>query len=136
MSNPEIAQIPGRHRTGGSVTITNSIFWGNQSQSGTDTNLFDDSSEVKTAPSYSMNEEGCPSSANISCGDSIFDTLPGFTNAENDDFHFTNGSAAIDAGDNTDIASDALDLDELARITGGDGDSDAVVDSGVYEYNP
>jgi len=50
------------------------------------------------------------------------------------DYHLQMGSPAIDAGDNTAAQTAAADLDGNARIADGNGDGDARVDMGAYEY--
>jgi len=48
------------------------------------------------------------------------------------DLHLKRSSPAVDAGENS-YVSFSFDLDNQARITDGDGDSDEVVDMGAYE---
>ena len=50
------------------------------------------------------------------------------------DYHLQMGSPAIDAGDNTTAQMAAADLDGSARVADGNGDGDARVDMGAYEY--
>ena len=50
------------------------------------------------------------------------------------DLRLWTGSPAIDTGDNQYVTPIATDLDGKPRIIDGDGDGDATVDMGAYEY--
>jgi len=61
---------------------------------------------------------------------------PLFKNAANGDFHLTQGSPVIDAGDNSAPNLPATDFDGNPRITDGNNDGVATVDPGAYEFAP
>jgi hypothetical protein len=70
-------------------------------------------------------------------GNIIVDSLQAqqiFEDAQNGDFHLTPGSIAIDAGLDTLGYYNPFDLDHHHRVWDGDGDGNAVIDIGAYEY--
>ncbi len=93
-------------------------------------------------PTFSFNDAYSPSAqAWLGVCDST--SLPGnisadplFKNAANGDFHLTQGSPVIDAGDNSAPNLPATDFDGNPRITDGNNDGAATVDSGAYEFAP
>jgi len=58
---------------------------------------------------------------------------PLFLSASNNDFHLSQGSPAIDSGDNSAASLPAADYDNNPRISDGNGDSVATVDLGAFE---
>jgi len=62
---------------------------------------------------------------------------PLFVDSAGGDYHIQAGSAAIDAGDPTDVPPPPeTDLDGNPRVVDGDLDGTAVVDMGTYEFQP
>ena len=59
---------------------------------------------------------------------------PLFVDPPSDDYHLQIGSPCIDSGDNFAPGLPGFDFDGNPRITDGDGDGDAVVDMGAFEY--
>ena len=110
-----------RFKNNSSLTMSNSIVWGNGPQA-----ITFDSGVI--AIDHSTIEGGWSGTGNINSD-------PQFLFAE--DYHPANGSPSIDAGSN--IIPDGLaanDLDGNARLIDGDGDVTATVDMGAYEYQP
>lgn len=70
-------------------------------------------------------------------GNIIVDSLQAqeiFVDIQNGDFHLTANSIAIDAGFNTLGYYYPFDLDNSLRVWDGDGDGNAIIDIGPYEY--
>ena len=61
-------------------------------------------------------------------------TDPLFLAPLTDNYRLGAGSAAIDAGDNSNAAIPTADLDGSARLVDGDGNGSTVVDMGAYEF--
>ncbi|HET8946721.1 MAG TPA: right-handed parallel beta-helix repeat-containing protein [Candidatus Polarisedimenticolia bacterium] len=59
---------------------------------------------------------------------------PRFVSPAQDDYHLSEDSALIDAGDNAAPQRPSLDLDGMERVVDGDRDNLAQVDLGVYEF--
>ncbi|MFT4050424.1 MAG: choice-of-anchor Q domain-containing protein [Solirubrobacterales bacterium] len=62
-------------------------------------------------------------------------TPPGFVDPATRNYHLAVGSTLIDAGGST-TAAGATDLDGAARVVDGNGDGNASVDIGAYEFQP
>jgi len=58
---------------------------------------------------------------------------PLFLSGSNNDFHLSQGSPAIDSGDNSAASLPTADYDNNPRISDGNGDSVATVDLGAFE---
>ena len=108
---------------GGTLSLYNSILWGNMPNQ--------------------IALENCSSGTIANCciqdgfeGENIISDDPGLIDMANYDLHLMEDSPCIDAGD-ADLVSFTLpetDLDGLMRIMDGDGDGEAVIDLGVYEF--
>lgn len=84
-----------------SLTVTNCILWGNTASSGSQ--IFKDWTSSASV-SYTDVQGGWPGTGNINAD-------PCFVNPDSNDFHLLPASACIDAGDNTAVPPDTLDLD-------------------------
>jgi centrosomal CEP192-like protein len=62
-----------------------------------------------------------------------FSSDPIFLNSDNNDFHLSQSSPAIDAGDNAAPNLPSADFDGNPRVADGNGDGVAVIDLGAYE---
>ncbi|MGB4848683.1 MAG: T9SS type A sorting domain-containing protein [Saprospiraceae bacterium] len=120
---------------GGSVAnpvIKNSIFWNNSGGGGITQN------GANTTVTYSLVPFGVfPGEGNIGL-DPQFVNTPDFNTAPNTegDLHLTEGSIAINAGDNSALNPNiTTDLDGLPRIQPENGGA-GIVDMGVYEFKP
>ncbi|MBN2530491.1 MAG: hypothetical protein JXR76_29160 [Deltaproteobacteria bacterium] len=120
----------------GNASISNSIFFENSNQAGTDTQIYGYYSPSKVTVSDSIIEGNCAPDANLICDSTVLNTDPQFVDAVSGDFRLKVTSPAIDAGDNSNVASDELDLAENPRIVDGDGNGTATVDMGAYEFMP
>ncbi len=99
-----LANLPGTH-----PVIRNSIFWGDGAFY--DEEIMNDAESLLI--SSSLLQYGCP--LNATCEQLILSD-PLFTNAAEGDLHLSSTSPAIDAGNNSYLPADTLDLD-------GDGDT-------------
>lgn len=109
------------------ITIRNSIVWGNR---GPDDDVFTDFDAE--AEIFHSNIEGGwsgPGADNI-------DADPRFVDLQNDDFQLTIGSPCVDAADNTLLDLPEFDIEGDPRILNGDADPEAVVDMGADELRP
>ncbi len=98
--------------TGSTTTIANSILWANSPEA-----VFDAPGGVTTV-TFSNIQGGFAGAGNINT-DPLFSDADGPDNiagTEDDDLRLTAGSLCIDAGDNTVVPPDALDLDDDADI--------------------
>jgi len=135
-----------------SPTVTNCILYGNTSSLG--------GNEIALGnPSYSypskidvdhcnvqggqagIFDDGSGNTINWGAGnidaDPLFVDADGADNApgtEDDNLRLTAGSPCIDAGDNSVVDANSTDLDGNSRILDGDGDGEAIVDMGAYEF--
>ncbi|WEK18236.1 MAG: Ig-like domain-containing protein [Candidatus Pedobacter colombiensis] len=105
----------GLYRSAGTVTINNSIFWGN-----TRGGNVPDQLTAALKVSNSIVQGGYPTGINILIGD------PLFINSALDDLQLKGGSPAIDAGDNSSNTS-TIDLAGNPRII------NDIIDIGAYE---
>jgi hypothetical protein len=92
------------------LTAHNCILWNNSSATGSQ--VFHISGT--TSLSYSLVQGGCPSGAYC---DHVIDADPQFEGAANGDLRLKANSPAIDAGDNSAIPADVLDLDGDGNTT-------------------
>ncbi|MGB0383990.1 MAG: FG-GAP-like repeat-containing protein [Ardenticatenaceae bacterium] len=139
------------------VTMTNSILWNNKDENGTSatTSQISSRNNSTVTVSYSLVQGGWAGTGNIDA-DPLFvspinpDEAPTITG----DFHLSPTSPAIDAGDNSVLPADTLDLDDDSNTTEAvpwdldgrvrliDGPVDdtgvgtpPIVDMGAYEYS-
>ncbi|RKY15328.1 MAG: hypothetical protein DRP82_01970, partial [Planctomycetota bacterium] len=123
---------------GGSVTIHNSILWGNIGPIH-EIDVYDNNSSC-TLKNCCIDASGmysyAPSASCIVEDKCIYDD-PLFVNATGGDFHLQGSSPCIDAGDDS-LVPDSVttDLDGNRRIVDGNNDGTATVDIGAYEYQP
>ncbi|MCK5564908.1 MAG: hypothetical protein KAJ07_06640 [Planctomycetes bacterium] len=113
-------------------SVRNSIIWGNKCPSN------DDTCQLKNRWSGSIEvSNSCVQDLVIdSENPSNMDIDPLLVDMENGDLHLLPDSDCIDGGDNS-VVSDPNDLDGNERIVDGDGDGEAIVDMGAYEFfNP
>ena len=146
---------------GASLIMTNSVLWGNQATNGPQLAIAQ--VYVVADVSYCDVQGGLPavhtqSAPTINWGPGNITLDPNFRDADgdddvpgtvDDDLRLRDYSPCIDAGQNSSVPADVLDLDdddntaELTpidrdwndRIIDGDMDSNAVVDMGAYEYS-
>jgi predicted outer membrane repeat protein len=111
------------------TAVANSILWGDSPNE-----IACDSATISVTYSDIQGEPTWPGTGNINAD-------PKFVDEENGDFHLTNDSSCIDAGDNsalalpaTDIDGDDRKIDDPAVDDTGNGDS-PIVDMGAYELN-
>ena len=119
--------------TGVTMTLTNSILWGNSAQLGT----------VESAQVYVTGGGNTPI-INHSCiedwtgqygGVGNLGDDPLFVNSAASDFHLRPDSPSVDAGSNEALPDDIItDLDGKPRFIDGDDDGDVDVDMGAYEF--
>ena len=122
------------------TTVTNSIFWGDHpAEIACDANTISVTySNIQGGPNWPVNPDmACadrwPGTGNINAD-------PRFLDQTNGDFHLTNDSPCIDAGDNSELSDlqttdiDGYDrkFDDLAVADTGNGDS-PIVDMGAFE---
>ena len=70
-------------------------------------------------------------------GDNNLFGWPDFIDAANQDYHLASNSQCIDAGNNDAVLASILtDVAGITRIMDGDGDLEATVDMGAYEFVP
>ncbi|BCY27518.1 T9SS type A sorting domain-containing protein [Flavobacterium okayamense] len=111
------------------ATVANNIFWGNTATGGAVAKslaqIVDNLGQNITV----KNSTAQDNFSNIPSGgvSNVLNTDPMFTNAGSDDFTLSNGSTAIDNGDNTNVVG-TTDLLGNIRIFNG------TVDRGAYEY--
>jgi parallel beta-helix repeat protein len=125
--------------------VSNCIFWGNSASSNGDEIALIDSSTIDVSfcdiqgGQSGIYDDG---SGTINWGSSNIDVDPLFVDAdgadntigtEDDNLRLQASSDCIDLGDNS-VVTVATDLDGQGRIVDGDGNGDAVVDMGAYEY--
>ena len=146
-----IAEVGGgmRHRIGSNATVVNCIVWDNIPDQ------IEDSGSSTISVSYSDVQGGYEGIGNIDV-DPLFVQIPdpgpdGEWGTEDDDYgdlHLQPGSPCIDAGDNEAVPPDSADLDDDGdtdepipfdldgnpRFVDGDGDEQADVDMGAYEF--
>jgi parallel beta-helix repeat protein/predicted outer membrane repeat protein len=121
------------------TTVTNSIFWGDHpAEIACDANTISVTySDIQGGPAWPANSDMMgadrwPGTGNINAD-------PRFLDQANGDFHLTNDSPCIDAGDNsdpdlqrTDIDGDDRKIDDPAVADTGNGDP-PIVDMGAFE---
>ena len=119
--------------TGVTMTLTNSILWGNSAQLGT----------VESAQVYVTGGGNTPI-INHSCiedwtgqygGVGNMGDDPRFVNSTASDFHLQPDSPCVDEGSNAAVPVEiTTDLDGAPRFIDGDDDGDVDVDMGAYEF--
>ncbi|MEJ2269973.1 MAG: choice-of-anchor Q domain-containing protein [Desulfobulbaceae bacterium] len=127
------------------TTITNSIFWGDHPAEITcDANTISVTySNIQGGPCWPKNPDMMRRSADRWPGTGNINADPRFLDQANGDFHLTNDSPCIDAGDNSDPYLQPTDIDGDDRIiddpavadTGNSNGEPAIVDMGAFEYN-
>jgi predicted outer membrane repeat protein len=117
--------------------LKNVIMWDNTAGANIGANIFNQPGS-STNVSYSNIQGGYPGTGNIN-SDPLFVDADGADNivgTPDDNLRLRPGSPAIDTGNNTDVPSSVTtDLDGSPRIVDGNGDGNAIVDMGAYEYN-
>jgi trimeric autotransporter adhesin len=107
----------------GSMTMTNSIVWGNNYN--TITNMNGGYAVV----TYTDIQGGYAGTGNININ-------PMFTNTAVDDYHLQPGSQCIDVGNDSAVPESVIgDMDGTTRIIDGNCDAAARVDMGCYEFS-
>lgn len=109
------------------ITIRNSIVWGNQGPDDDVFAAFDAEAEI-----FHSNIEGGWSGP----GANNIDEDPRFVDPPNGDFQLTIGSPCVDAADSTLLDLPEFDIEGDLRILNGDADPEAVVDMGADELRP
>ena len=106
-----------------SLTMTNSIVWGNNYN--TITNMSGSSAVV----TYTDFQGGYTGTGNINI-------TPMFTDTNSDDYHLQPGSQCIDVGNDSAVPENVIgDMDGTPRIIDGNCDAVARVDMGCYEFS-
>ena len=106
-----------------SMTMTNSIVWGNNYNN---INNMNGSYAVVT---YTDFQGGYAGTGNINID-------PMFTDTTSDDYHLQPGSLCIDVGNNSAVPESVIDdMDGTPRIIDGNCDIVAMVDMGCYEFS-
>ena len=128
-------------KTTSSLTVTNSILWGNSDNGGTD-----QSAQVHVANGTTTVTYCCFQGWPTPGVDGNLDVDPQFLDADggddlagtaDDNLRLQAGSPCIDVGDNSAVPPGyTRDLDGKLRIRDGNGDEIAVVDLGAYEFAP
>ncbi|MCB9853527.1 MAG: hypothetical protein H6819_10560 [Phycisphaerales bacterium] len=97
------------------ITIRNSILWGNTDNGGANgdagAQIYDESSDGPNTITmeYSCVQDGNPGDGSVYVGAGNIDVDPQFVGV--DDVHLSMTSPCLDAGDNTGVAPDVLDID-------------------------
>jgi len=121
------------------TAVTNSIFWGDHpAEIACDANTISVTySDIQGGPNWPANTD--MTGNDRWPGDGNINADPRFLDQENGDFHLTNDSPCIDAGDNsapdlypTDIDGDARRIDDPAVADTGNG-TPPIVDMGAFE---
>ncbi len=120
------------HNRGATMNITNSIFWNNMGTAGLYNGFGGGGVLGSINLSYCDLQGGVPSGC-VDAGNNI-NLDPNFASAT--DHHLTTGSPCIDVGNNSATYLPTKDLDGEDRMIDGDRNGSAIVDMGVYEYNP
>jgi hypothetical protein len=149
--------------SGGSLTMANSVFWGNSDSAGTGTSgQIDSDGSATIAVNHTCVQDDDPNDVNIYPGTGNIDDDPLFSRApddggdgwgvgDNDDYgdlHLQCGSRCIDTGDDGALPDDVADLDDDGdtdealpydlvgndRTLDGDASCPAHVDMGAIEY--
>ena len=105
--------------SGGQITVTNSIMWSNAFNLQTQ----DDPCPGCVTVTYSDIEGGYTGAGNI-------DADPLFVG--NGNYQLQSGSPCIDTGAN--LGAPAYDINQVVRPQDGDGDGEAIVDMGAFEF--
>ena len=123
--------------------ITNSIFWGDfPAEITCDANTISVTySNIQGGPCWPKNPDMMRRSADRWPGTGNINADPRFLDQANGDFHLTNDSPCIDAGDNSDPYLQPTDIDGDDRIiddpavadTGNSNGEPAIVDMGAFE---
>jgi hypothetical protein len=126
--------------------VTNCIIWGNNASSGGNEIALIESSTIDVAycdvqgGQAGIYDDGSGNTINWGSGNIDADPefvdpngLDGIVGTEDDNLRLSEGSACIDAGNNSAVTG-LTDPDGHRRIIDGDGDGEAFVDMGAYEY--
>ena len=106
------------------VMIKNSILWGNN---------LDDAIGGATAPSVVANN--LINDIDYTGINGNFYNDPDFVDSASGNYRLLSSSSCIDVGDSTASGVSAKDLDGNIRVVDGDGNTDAVIDLGAWEYD-
>ena len=114
----------------GTMNLYNNIIWGNTAIAGDDI-LLEGSGTLNLYNNDFHDMDTSDFSGTLHQGDNL-DTDPSFVSTT--DLHLQASSPVIDQGYNSAPSIPTLDLDGNQRIVDGDGDGNAIVDMGAYEY--
>ncbi|MBG0783665.1 MAG: choice-of-anchor D domain-containing protein [Anaerolineaceae bacterium] len=106
------------------VTIKNSVFWGNN---------LDDAIGGATDPGTV--ENNLINDVRYTSSNGNFYDDPEFVDSPSGNYRLLSSSPCIDVGDSIASGVGAKDLDGKVRVVDGDGDTNAVIDLGAWEYN-
>ena len=84
----------------------------------------------------SFGNDGADSLGNATCTACLFGRDPMFADAANGDYRLTGASPCVDGGMDVAWGADGVDLDGNERVVDGNGDGEAAIDIGAYEYDP
>ena len=124
-----------------SFTVDNTIFWSNRVGVGVDDDLAGTGGELSQLSLHSgavvaINHSLVEGWTGAFGGTGNIADDPQFVDEAGGNLRLTGGSPAVDAGNNAAVPPDLPeDLEGNPRIVDGDGDSIAVVDMGVYEFD-
>lgn len=141
ITNNTIAENVAKNRGGGvyvlistneTVYFYNNIIWGNKADNGGDdiqlTNLLNEGYAYAYNNDYSL----FGGAWTLAAGNINAD--PQFVDPATDDWHLSAGSPCIDTGINEALQLPLTDRDGNRRVFDGNGDGNAIVDMGAYEY--
>jgi len=111
------------------TTVTNSVFWGDHpAEIACDANTISVTySDIQGGPNWPSNTDMTRERAGRWPGTGNINADPRFLDQANGDFHLTNDSPCVDAGDNSDPDLQTTDIESNLRIVG------PAVDMGAFE---
>jgi hypothetical protein len=114
------------------VYFYNNIIWGNRAENGgADIELTNMANE---GFAYAYNNDYSILGGAWTLAEGNINADPQFVDPANDDFHLSASSPCIDTGTNEALQLPLTDRDGNRRVFDGDGDGNAIVDMGAYEY--